>query len=577
MHSFRNGGVLFTRSKVHTTNYCTLNLYVVRIDWHKKDQHLDDVDHEIMNRYSDRFFGGSVGHQPLILKHNKKQPQKIITNPNNISSYSKMMKVSLLIIRGQQRCWFYLFKLVFLLLVGSSLILMDPTTTSSSGTSSLFCSAFQQPHQQLLHQTQQTALPSPLLPVSSSSFSLYVSFTPEEATAVKDDQDPVFFPLINVPTPTQIPTEPQIEPVSAVVANDNQEQEPQKKKKNVFDDYILNTYWGPRITLVVIAIVYATNFPLGAIMAQHLPASAATSSRMVLAALALSPFLPRIKPHLRWPSILCGCGTALGYVTQSLALVDTDPSKVSFLGAATVLWCPFLEWAVEKKPMGLKQAPQTWLAALLCLLGVGVLEGVFATNTANFQQGDILAIVQAMGFGTGCFLSSRMVQKEPDQVLPITSVLIATTAFWSMLWSLWDGWMFTDSSSSFALPNLLFTPGMETVAMAVVWTGLISTSLNFFIEISALGRVPPSEASVLLASEPLWAALLAATVFHQSNFDTNDYVGGICILLACLANALLKPSDFENVFGTTTTTTTTTTLLEAPAAATTDALLATEE
>ena len=150
-----------------------------------------------------------------------------------------------------------------------------------------------------------------------------------------------------------------------------------------------------------------------------------------------------------------------------------------------------------------------------------------------------------------------MVQKEPDQVLPITSVLIATTAFWSMLWCFADGWMGQPGQEALMLPNLLIADGYQTVAMAVVWTGLISTSMNFVIEISALGRLPPSEASVLLASEPLWAALLAATVFHQSEFGINDYVGGACILLACLANAILKPSDFQWLLGTATTTTTT--------------------
>jgi drug/metabolite transporter (DMT)-like permease len=309
------------------------------------------------------------------------------------------------------------------------------------------------------------------------------------------------------------------------------------KQNTVFWEPILESYWGPRIVLMCIAAIYGTNFPLGAIMNAALPASAATSARMVLATLALSPFVFKIRPHLRVPAILCGCGTALGYVTQSLALVDTDPSKVSFLGAATVIWCPFLEWLVEKKPMGIKDAPQTWLAAFLCMLGVGCLE------LWGVQDGALASVTK------GCFLSARMVQKEPDQVLPITSVLIATSAFWAMVWSLMDGWIGQPGYEAMTLPNLLFADGYQTVAMAVVWTGLISTSLNFVIEISALGRVPPSEASVLLASEPLWAALLAATVFNQSTFGMNDYVGGAFIILSCLANATLKPEDFHSLWG----------------------------
>lgn len=372
----------------------------------------------------------------------------------------------------------------------------------------------------------------------ANDVSLSISLQPNNN---KEDKDSALF-FFRAPFPAEVPVVP-----SELTDDTELAQAEAASTGKLFWEPLLENYWGPRVCLLMIAAIYGTNFPLGAIMNEALPASAATCARMVLASLALSPFLFRIKPHLRWPAILCGCATALGYVSQSLALVDTDPSKVSFLGAATVLWCPILEWLVEKKPMGWRDAPQTWLAALLCLAGVACLELWGAQGALTVAKGDLLALVQAVGFGTGCYLSARMVQKEPDQVLPITSVLVATTAFWAMLWSVADGWIGQPGYEAMTLPNLLVADGYQTVALAVVWTGLISTSLNFVIEISALGRLPPSEAAVLLASEPLWAALLAATVFHQSAFGMNDYVGGACIILACLTNALLKPSDFQSL------------------------------
>ena len=315
-------------------------------------------------------------------------------------------------------------------------------------------------------------------------------------------------------------------------------------------DRVLDSYLGPRVVLAVIAAVYATNFPLGAIMNDALPASAATSARMVLASLCLTPFLFEIKPSLRLRACLCGCFTAMGYVTQSLALVDTDPARVSFLGAATVLWCPFLEWFVDKRPMGWKEAPQTWLAAILCLLGVGILELGGQSDIALLPSsitGDVLSLLQAVGFGTGVFLSAKMINEEPSQILPVTSVLIATTAFLSMLWCLADGWIGQPGWQSLALPAMFFDPSLHQVALAVLWTGVVSTSFNFGVEISALGRVPPSEASVLLASEPIWAALFAAVLLNET-LELNDYLGGFCIVVACLVNALLKPAQLKVLF-----------------------------
>jgi drug/metabolite transporter (DMT)-like permease len=316
---------------------------------------------------------------------------------------------------------------------------------------------------------------------------------------------------------------------------------------------LLDTYWGPRIVLLLCAMIYSTNFALGSIMNEALPAAAVTASRMTFATMALLPFLPNIQSKFIVRSILTGVCAAVGYVTQSIALTDTDPARVSFLGAATVLWLPILEATIDKVPMSITEAPQTWLAAILCLVGVGILELYDPGSSAGvdtsvvllsqgIHMGDILALLQAIGFGTGAFLSSKMIREDPDQVFSITSVIIATTAVLAWIWCLVTG-------STTPLFALLQSDPIHTnlpIVLAVLWTGVVSTSLIYVIEIAALGRVPPAEASVLLASEPIWAAIFAAFLIGET-LGTNDYIGGSCIVAACCANALLKPQDILNL------------------------------
>ena len=313
---------------------------------------------------------------------------------------------------------------------------------------------------------------------------------------------------------------------------------------------ILSSYAGPRLILAAVAMIYGTNFPLGALMADALPASAVTSSRFFIASLALLPFLPQIKPSLRLPAMLCGCFVSLGYVAQSLALVDSAPATVSFLGVATpIVVCPVLEAVVDKEPMSPRDAPQTWLAAALCITGVGMLELVDPTalkhasgvGMAAIDSGLALPLLAGAGFGSGCYLSEKMMRDEPQQALPITSVLVATTALVSVFWSLAEGWMSMPNGMHYTLPGLLADPSLSLVAMAIVWTGLISTSFNFFVEISALGRVPSAEASVILATEPIAAAALGAIMLNEE-FGMNDYVGGALVIVACLVNTL-RPDD----------------------------------
>jgi drug/metabolite transporter (DMT)-like permease len=315
-------------------------------------------------------------------------------------------------------------------------------------------------------------------------------------------------------------------------------------------DKILKSYLGPRLLLGGASVLYGSNFALGAMMNDAMPPSAATAARTVMAALALSPFLFQLSPAFAGSAALCGCFTALGYITQSMSLITTSPATVSFIGAAVVLVCPVLEFVVDKKPLGLKEAPQTWLAASLCLVGVGILElyhpetGSWAVDNIGF--GDFLALLQAVGFGTSFFLTERMMRDRPDQALPITAVQVSMSALLCMVWCFTDGWMSEDGSSRFFVPNMFFEPTLVVASWTVLWTGLITTAMNRVVETTALGKVSSAEASVILATEPLFAAFFSAWLLHEQ-FGLNDYVGGVLIVGACFATAL-KPASFERFF-----------------------------
>ena len=94
---------------------------------------------------------------------------------------------------------------------------------------------------------------------------------------------------------------------------------------------------------------------------------------------------------------------------------------------------------------------------------------------------------------------------------------------------------------------MFLDPSLRTAALAVGWTGLITTALNRFIETTALGKMSSAEASVILATEPLWAALFAA-LWLSEDFGADDYIGGALIVAACMATAL-KREDFNFLLG----------------------------
>ncbi|KAJ1488260.1 hypothetical protein T484DRAFT_1887859, partial [Baffinella frigidus] len=59
--------------------------------------------------------------------------------------------------------------------------------------------------------------------------------------------------------------------------------------------------------------------------------------------------------------------------------------------------------------------------------------------------------------------------------------------------------------------------GMQSVELvaALLWTGLITTALTFFLEVTALGELSSAETTVLFATEPLWGAAFAYIALNE--------------------------------------------------------------
>merc|ERR1719410_440150 len=91
--------------------------------------------------------------------------------------------------------------------------------------------------------------------------------------------------------------------------------------------------------------------------------------------------------------------------------------------------------------------------------------------------------------------------------------------------------------STFTLPGLFLNDSFRKVAIAASFTGFVTTAGNRVGETIALGKLSSSEASVLLATEPLWAAVFASFLINEQ-LSLWDGVGGALIVAACVATAI---------------------------------------
>ena len=81
---------------------------------------------------------------------------------------------------------------------------------------------------------------------------------------------------------------------------------------------------------------------------------------------------------------------------------------------------------------------------------------------------------------------------------------------------------------------------------AIAWTGIVTTVFAIYLEGVALQTATATDAALTFASEPVWASLFGVWLLSE-HLNTNAYVGGSIILMACVIGALSDmPAATEN-------------------------------
>ena len=273
------------------------------------------------------------------------------------------------------------------------------------------------------------------------------------------------------------------------------------------------------------------------------------ASRFVVAAVMLVPFLASASSTA---AVVAGAQVgglcAFGYASQAMALgMGASPGTTAFICSLQSVVVALM----AARASGVK--PQTWLAVALSVAGVGCLElpsvlssgaaeaGAAAVAAAGPMPcvGDLLAFGQPVGFGLSYVVLEQAMEAHPEDELPLSALqclVIAAAALGaasvgmhSLPWDLpWDHLM--PSAATAVVPSAPWG-----VPLAIAYTGVISTALTIWITAKVFKRLPSTDASIILASEPLWATGFAAMLLREP-LTPSIAVGGVLILAALAAN-----------------------------------------
>ncbi|EGK14804.1 DMT superfamily drug/metabolite transporter [Desmospora sp. 8437] len=249
--------------------------------------------------------------------------------------------------------------------------------------------------------------------------------------------------------------------------------------------------------LLSIAFVWGSTFVLVQGAIDTLPPFAFLAFRFGLASILLWGFLcwrgkhrqAFAKQTLR-PGIFLGLWLLMGFSFQTLSLLYTTSGKSGFLTGLSVAMIPILSFFI----LGLRPRPNAWAGVALSVMGLYLLA---LADFSRINQGDLLAMLCAVGFGLQVVYTSKYAPRAG--ALPLVTVQVTLVTVASLVLSfLFEPWNLLLRKHPWAEPG---------VWMAVLVTALFATVLAYVGQTYFQRETSPNRVALIFAMEPVFAAL----------------------------------------------------------------------
>ncbi|MBR6030035.1 MAG: DMT family transporter [Clostridia bacterium] len=276
-----------------------------------------------------------------------------------------------------------------------------------------------------------------------------------------------------------------------------------------------NRLW-PRLALVLASLIWGIAFVVMKSALDTMPPLLLLALRFTIAALVLGLcLLKRLKRGLN-PRLLrrgLGCGLILGaaYIIQALGLQETTAGKNAFLTAVYCVLVPFVAWVWMKRRPGVN----SFIAALLCLLGIGLISLSEADGRAAITQGDALSLLCGVIFAVQVTSLSRYGREEDPLLMTLLQFVSAAALCWT-------GALIRRES----LPALTWPMAWE-----LGYLSILSTCLALLLQNIGQAGTPPAPAGILLSLESVFA-VISAVLFMGEKVTPRLAVGFAVVFVA---------------------------------------------
>ena len=239
------------------------------------------------------------------------------------------------------------------------------------------------------------------------------------------------------------------------------------------------------ILLILSTAAWGSTFPLVKFSLEYMSPVVFLAVRFAVSSAVMFPFLKRpLKLSNIREGFIAGTFLFVGYYFQTVGLKYTSPAISGLITGFYVVLVPILSFMIFKKGIGRKD----WAAASLSLVGLLIITSGQLSN-ATLQLGDVLTLICAFGYAMQIIYVARHTQVDMIKFTfyQMLTVCVLSTVFIPTYP------IYADFSS-------------PVVIIGIFFTAIVAGVLAYLIMNASLVYVSPERASIIMVTEPVFAA-----------------------------------------------------------------------
>ncbi len=231
---------------------------------------------------------------------------------------------------------------------------------------------------------------------------------------------------------------------------------------------------------------------------------------VIMMAIAIPYIHVQYRSHIM-PGIILGIFLFLGFAFQTIGLQYTTPSKNAFLTTTNIVMAPFIFW------MLLKQRPsfRIFVGAVICLIGIAFISLSFHDFSMN--KGDVLTLICAVFFAFHIVGMGYYTMEHNLNPTMLVFFQMGVAALLSII-------------SALLFETFDFALTYKSIG-SVLYLGVFSTMLAFFLQNNAQKYILSTTAAIILSLESVFGALLSVLILKEV-LSLTMIIGAILVLFA---------------------------------------------